>query len=118
MNKNVDGSKGGFLIGDSHDEPSGGIGAVVAGSDQKILLEGNEVILNKTNMASNKEYTVSGTPKEIASAINSVDDNGVVILHGAEMTDHSTGETKIMERGGYIEGSYSKYLWWLVGFFK
>ena len=36
-------------------------------------------------MADEKKYKVTGTTKQIASAINSVDGNGVVIEAGAEI---------------------------------
>jgi len=109
----VNGQNGGVLVGDSHDEPSGGIPAHVTSTGEDVLLEGGEVIINKTNIASEKEYTVTGTPKEIASAINSVDGNGVVIENGAEMTNLQTGETKIMEKGGLIPDGTFDLLWFL-----
>jgi hypothetical protein len=34
-------------------------------------------------MADDKEYEVTGTPRQIASAINSINGNGVVIEDGA-----------------------------------
>lgn len=114
MGKTVKGSDGGMLSGDSHDAPSGGIKTKVVGSDQILLTEGGEAIINKTSLASDKQYTVTGTPKEIASAVNSVDGNGVAFEKGAELTDHQTGETKIMEQGGYIPQDYFEYLWWLL----
>ena len=65
-------------------------------------------------MSDDKTYTVKGTPKEIASAINSMDDNGVKFDEGAELTDHETGETKIMEDGGLvISDAFPEYLWFL-----
>lgn len=107
-----DGTKGGMLDGNSH--ANGGIPATVSSTGQQVELEGGESIINKKSMDSNKEYTVTGTPKEIASAVNSVDGNGVAFEHGAELTDHQTGETKKMEEGGYIPSGYYEYLWWLL----
>ena len=39
-------------------------------------------------MADEKQYEVTGTPKQIASAINSLDGNGVVIENGAEIKEN------------------------------
>ena len=67
-------------------------------------------------MQDDTEYSVKGTPKEIASAINSVDDNGVKFEEGAEMTNLETGETTIMKDGGLLQSvdlPYDKYLWFL-----
>ena len=39
-------------------------------------------------MADEKEYEVTGTPKQIASAINSINGNGVIIEEGAEIEEN------------------------------
>tara|TARA_Y100000741_G_scaffold178071_1_gene135211 strand:+ start:88 stop:444 length:357 start_codon:yes stop_codon:yes gene_type:complete len=114
MKSTNDGKKGGLLKGNSHDD--GGIKAIVTDTGQPVELEGDEVIINKKSMNSDKEYTVTGTPKEIASAINSVDNNGVKFDEGAEMTDLESGETTIMKAGGIVidvETPLNQYLWFL-----
>tara|TARA_R110001592_G_scaffold192794_6_gene439684 strand:+ start:660 stop:1016 length:357 start_codon:yes stop_codon:yes gene_type:complete len=114
MKMNNDGKKGGLLKGKSH--KNGGIKAIVTDTNQPVELEGEEVIINKASMKDDTDYTVSGTPKEIASAINSVDDNGVKFEEGAVMTNNETGKTKIMKSGGIvldIDDSFKKYLWFL-----
>jgi len=115
MQTTNDGKKGGFLKGKPHSK--GGIKAVVTDSNQPVELEGDEVILNKKSMSDSKVYTVTGTPKEIASAVNSIDDNGVKFDEGAELTDTTTGETQIMKEGGDLFGDeVYKYLWFLHWF--
>jgi len=112
MQTTSDGKKGGFLKGKPHSK--GGIKAVVTDTNQPVELEGDEVILNKKSMSSEKVYSVKGTPKEIASAINSIDDNGVKFDEGATLTDEQTGETKTMEDGGELFGeNIYEYLWFL-----
>jgi hypothetical protein len=99
------------LDGPSHDK--GGIQAVVTDdNDRPVELEGDEVIINKKSMSDKTVYTVKGTPRQIASAINSMKGNGVVIEGGAELTNHSTGEVKIMKKGGSIPPF--NYLWFLT----
>lgn len=112
MQTTNNGKKGGYLKGKSHAE--GGIKAIVTDTGQPVELEGDEVIINKKSMNDPKVYTVTGTPKEIASAINSMDNNGVKFDEGAELTDHETGETKIMADGGLvISDVFPEYLWFL-----
>ena len=78
------GIRGGMLKGKSHYDSEGnslgGIKAVV--TDQggtPVELEGNEVIINKKTVQSDKVLTVKGTPKEILSTLNQMDGNGVAI---------------------------------------
>ena len=73
-----DGTKGGYFYGDSHQDPSNGISAIVD-NDRPILVEGNEVIINKKTVQSEKVLTIKGTPKEILSTLNQMDGNGVAI---------------------------------------
>lgn len=54
-------------------------------TDVEPVIEGGSIIINRRSMADETEYEVTGTPKEIASAINSIDGNGVVIEEGAEI---------------------------------
>lgn len=115
MKTTTDGSKGGVIVGNSH--ANNGVPAVSATSSRPIELEGKELIINGTSATSDKEYTVSGTPRQIASAVNSVDGNGVVIEEGAVLEDHQSGEVVQMEQGGDVantfEGSINHYLWFL-----
>jgi hypothetical protein len=78
------GSKGGMLKGKAHYDSEGnslgGIKAIV--TDQggtPVELEGNEVIINKKTVQSDKVLTVKGTPKEILSTLNQMEGNGVAI---------------------------------------
>lgn len=109
------GNRGGILEGKSHDE--GGMPAIIKSTNTPVELEGKELIINGKSATSNKEYTVTGTPREIASAINSVDDNGVKFDSGAVLKDHQTGEIKKMKLGGEL-GDYKKYLLYLHWFNK
>jgi hypothetical protein len=49
------------------------------------IIEGGSIIINRRSMADDTNYEVTGTPRQIASAINSVDGNGVVIEKGADL---------------------------------
>ena len=77
-------AKGGFTKGPSHAD--GGIPMTVKSTGQKIEVEGGEAIINKKSMADNRKYRVEGTPREIASAINEIDGNGVSFDKGANIT--------------------------------
>lgn len=52
-------------------------------TDVERKLESGSIIINRRSMADDKDYTVTGTPRQIASAINSINGNGVVIEDGA-----------------------------------
>ena len=73
---------------------------VDADTDVKRNLEGGSVVINRKTMADKKKYTVKGTPREIASALNSVHGNGVVIENGAELKHHNSGKVEMMALGG------------------
>ena len=89
-------AKGGFTIGPSHAE--GGIPMTVKSTGQKIEVEGGEGIINKRSMADERKFRVEGTPKQIASAINEIDGNGVSFDSGAKITK--------LEYGGEILKPY------------
>ena len=55
-------------------------------TDVDDIIDSGSIIINRRSMADDNEYEVTGTTKQIASAINSVDGNGVVIEDGAEIT--------------------------------
>ena len=82
-------AKGGFTEGPSHAE--GGIPMTVKSTGQKIEVEGGEGIINKRSMADDRVFQVKGTPKQIASAINEIDGNGVSFDKGAEITMFESG---------------------------
>lgn len=73
--KTIDGSKGGILEGNSHEQ--GGIKARVKETGEIISVEDNEVILNERNMELKENYSCTGTPRGIASALNIINGNGV-----------------------------------------
>ena len=54
-------------------------------TDVDDIIDPSSIIINRRSMADEKEYEVTGTPKQIASAINSINGNGVVIEQGAEI---------------------------------
>jgi hypothetical protein len=85
-------NQGGFTRGPSHKD--GGIPMIVKSTGQKVELEGGEGIINKKSMSDNKKYKVEGTPRQIASAINEIDGNGVRFDEGATLTT--------LEKGGNI----------------
>jgi len=106
MRKANDGKKGGYLIGQSHqecnDETGCGIRAIVTDAGGKpVELEGDEVILTKKAMADEGVYEIKGTPKEIASYINNK------IGGGVKFDDAPDSAKKIFRSGGKIKkGDY------------
>lgn len=100
-----DGKRGGMLKGKSHAD--GGIKAVVTDSgDKPVELEGGEAIINKRTMKSDKVITVTGTPCEIASKINSMDGNGVEIPCGSSGSHNDCPSCKFA-KGGSIDSDES-----------
>jgi hypothetical protein len=57
-------------------------------TDVEDVIDSGSIIINRRSMADEKEYKVTGTPKQIASAINSINGNGVVIEKGAEIKEN------------------------------
>jgi hypothetical protein len=57
-------------------------------TDVDDVIDSGSIIINRRSMADDKEYQVTGTPKQIASAINSLNGNGVVIEKGAEIKEN------------------------------
>ena len=82
-------AKGGFTKGPSHAD--GGIPMTVKSTGQKIEVEGGEAIINKKSMSDNRKFKVEGTPREIASAINEIDGNGISFNKGAKITKFRKG---------------------------
>jgi hypothetical protein len=97
--------KGGLTIGPSHAE--GGIPMVVKSTGQKVELEGGEGVINKASMSDNRTYKVEGTPRQIASAINEIDGNGVQFDKGARITAFEKGGNiyELNVSGRYSENS-------------
>lgn len=88
VEKDNEGRKGGYLKGDSHDEPSGGIKAVVTDSNNKpVLLEGDEVIINKKSVNDPSKKTLSGTNKEILHQINTEHGGKPILAKGGNVND-------------------------------
>jgi hypothetical protein len=57
-------------------------------TDVDDIIDPSSIIINRRSMADGKEYEVTGTTKQIASAINSINGNGVVIERGAEIKEN------------------------------
>ena len=82
-----------------HSSKEGGIPAIVTDSDKQILVESQEVVINKKSVQSDKTHTFDGKPmknKQILNEINTEDGNGVEIL----------------EKGGEIESNKETYEKW------
>ena len=91
-------AKGGLTKGKSHKE--GGIPMKVKSTGQNIEVEGGEIIINKYSSADTKLHDFDGkkmTKCEVASAINSADNNGVKID-----CDTIVGRKYKYEEGGRI----------------
>lgn len=73
-----EGARGGLLRGASHRD--GGIKYQMGGDI--VELEGGEAVINKQSIASNDILTVTGTPRQIASDINSYRGYGVSFAAG------------------------------------
>ena len=105
-------AKGGFTEGPSHAD--GGIPMTVKSTGQKIEVEGGEAIINKKSMADDRKFKVEGTPREIASAINEIDGNGVSFDKGAKITMFRRGgvmyEPQVCDRYAKSCGQYDFYV--------
>ena len=83
---------GGKLSGPSHNENNGMPVINPNTGDVQAYLEGGESIINKKSMADNSIYTISGTPSQIASKINSIG-GGVDWSGGASLEKFMNGGT-------------------------
>lgn len=105
-------AKGGFTKGPSHAD--GGIPMTVKSTGQKIEVEGGEAIINKKSMADDRKFKVEGTPREIASAINEIDGNGISFDKGAKITMFRRGgvmyEPQVCDRYAKSCGQYDFYV--------
>lgn len=68
-------ARGGVVKGNSHAQ--GGVPLTVRSTGQQVELEGEEGVINRRSMLSNDVLTLKGTPREIASALNSYKGYGV-----------------------------------------
>lgn len=75
--------RGAELNGATHKD--GGIKAIISDSGKIVELEDKEVVLNAKNMQDDSVYIAKGTPKQIASKINELNQNGVKIEDGGEI---------------------------------
>ncbi|MEN8882699.1 MAG: hypothetical protein ABF244_00500 [Flavobacteriaceae bacterium] len=97
-------AKGGITKGKSHKE--GGIPMIVKSTGQKVELEGGEGVINKKNMADTKLHSFDGkemTKCEIASEINSDNNNGVTID-----CDDIVGKKYKYDKGGNVSENNNK----------
>jgi hypothetical protein len=84
----ADGKRGGHLVGRSHAQ--GGIKAVNKDSGQPLEVEGREVIINKKSVEDPTPHNFNGrkmTNRQILSAINSQNGNGVAFADGGDIPD-------------------------------
>ena len=72
------GAKGGLIEGASHAEG----GVTFTSRQSNIELEGGEGVINKRTMQSKDVISVTGTPRQIASQINSMNGYGVAFSRG------------------------------------
>lgn len=122
IKKTNNGKGGGLLIGDSHSAMSGGVHALITDDNNKpVLLEGQEVIINKKSVNSDTVHTFDGkqmTNKEILSEINSENGNGVPIYKNGGMVDSNNNiryELEVVQSvlsiiKVYVGGEYAGYI--------
>lgn len=67
-----DTTDGGLFVGKSHAE-DGGIKTINIETNEPLLVEGGEVIVNKRVLALDEEFVCTGTPKDITSKINEME---------------------------------------------
>ena len=93
---------GGKLSGPSHNENNGMPVINPNTGDVQAYLEGGESIINKKSMADNSIYTISGTPSQIASKINSIGggvdwSGGKTVLNPNEIDNYQREKNKQSE---------------------
>lgn len=87
---------GGKLHGPSHS--AGGIKRIVNG--HRVEFEGDEGVIKKSAMRSNRRYTVTGTPSQITSSLNGI--------YGGVTWDTSAILTPIYKRRSYQAVDYNR----------
>lgn len=85
---------GGKLTGPTHDKNNGMPVINPDTGETQAYLEGDEGIINKKSMKDTNTYSVTGTPSQIASKINSIG-GGVEWMGGASMKKFLNGGTYI-----------------------
>jgi len=97
MKTTSDARRGGEFQGESHQGVNNGMRAVIVDNgNEPILVEGSEAIINKKAMNSPKKYTITGTTKQIVSALNQKEGNGRAI------GDSEAEILKIFNEGGTV----------------
>jgi hypothetical protein len=81
--KNFD--KGAKIIEGSNEKELPEMKQEASNTDVDDVIDSGSIIINRRSMADEKEYKVTGSAKQIASAINSINGNGVVIEKGAKI---------------------------------
>lgn len=99
-------ARGGILGGRTHAQ---GGNAVVDGSGRKIAeIEAGEGIINRRSMADRRSYTLTGTPSQIASSLNSMNGNGVSWASPARYMNYGAINRRYYAEGGiFDDGSNS-----------
>lgn len=100
-------ARGGVLGGRTHAQ---GGNAIVDGSGRKIAeIERGEGIINRRSMADSRSYTLTGTPSQIASSLNSMNGNGVSWTRPARYMNYGAINRRYYAGGGVFDegGSYS-----------
>ena len=82
--------RGGKLKGPSHSDNNGMPVINPKTNDVQAYLEGDEGIINRRSMNDSNQYTISGTPSQIASKINSIG-GGVDWFGGATISKFKSG---------------------------
>lgn len=91
--------KGGTLFGDSHSDPSGGIKTINVDTNDHLLVEGGEVVINKNAVKKHwkklNEINTSTGGNPIAKPIDGVGkDGGVIPIKSDESAQQTLSETK------------------------
>lgn len=101
--QSTDAKKGMVLKGPSHKD--GGIDAIVVNASNKIIeVEGQEVVVCKNAIQNPEVYTVTGTTRDIVSALNKKG-GGVSLSHTEPVSIK-----KIMEKGGSIVSDVAPFM--------
>lgn len=88
VEKTNEGREGGYLKGDLHSDPSGGIKTVVTDNGNKpILVESDEVIINRKAVLAPGKKTLTGTNKEILHQINTSTGGKPILKDGGSVSD-------------------------------
>lgn len=82
--------RGGKLTGPSHSDNNGMPVINPKTGETQAYLEGGEGIVNKNSMSDNSLYSVSGTPAQIVSRINTLG-GGIDFLGGASLSKYQNG---------------------------